>query len=102
MQGRVFIQTRSPDGGSHPLSKEQRTFILCNRRNPRLSMESDTTTTELLKKDNIDIEEPYGGYNSLEDFFPPYSSGRKRQEMDEIEKRKIALRGLHNLINNLG
>lgn len=69
---------------------------------PKLSMESASTTTELLKKDNIDIEEPYGGYNSLEDFFPPYSSGRKRQEMDEIEKRKIALRGLHNLINNLG
>ena len=64
----------------------------------QLSM-GENASSDLLKKDDIEIEDPYGGYDSLEDFFP---RGRKRQEMDEIEKRKIALRGLHNLINNLG
>ncbi|MCH5585045.1 hypothetical protein MK805_08685 [Shimazuella sp. AN120528] len=61
------------------------------------------TTSDNLKIDNIEFEEPYG-YNSFEDFFPSFSNSndRKRQEMDKIEKRKIALRGLHNLINNLG
>jgi hypothetical protein len=61
------------------------------------------TNSDNLKFDNIEFEEPYG-YNSFEDFFPSFSNtnDRKRQEMDKIEKRKIALRGLHNLINNLG
>ncbi|WP_028778266.1 hypothetical protein [Shimazuella kribbensis] len=61
------------------------------------------TSSDNLKIDNIEFEEPYG-YNSFEDFFPSFSNSndRKRQEMDKIEKRKIALRGLHNLINNLG
>jgi predicted N-acyltransferase len=45
----------------------------------------------------------YGDYSSWEDFLTPLSQNkRKRQELDKIEKRKIALRGLHNLINNLG
>lgn len=67
-----------------------------------LTIQSDQSI-DSLKKDSIEFEEPYGGYHSLEDFLPPYSqNGRKRQEIDEIEKRKIALRGLHNLINNLG
>jgi hypothetical protein len=63
----------------------------------------ETTSDNNLKIDNIEFEEPYG-YNSFEDFFPSFSNSndRKRQEMDKIEKRKIALRGLHNLINNLG
>jgi hypothetical protein len=57
---------------------------------------------DALKRDTIEFEEPYG-YSSWEDFVTPYSSNnRKRQEMDQVEKRKIALRGLHNLINNLG
>ncbi|SFI70412.1 hypothetical protein [Thermoflavimicrobium dichotomicum] len=55
-----------------------------------------------LKADTIEFEDAYG-YNQWEDFFTPFShSSRKRQEMNKIEKRKIALRGLHNLINNLG
>ncbi len=62
----------------------------------------DDTTNDTLKSDNIEFEEPYG-YSSFEDFFPSFSGNdRKRQELDKIEKRKIALRGLHNLINNLG
>lgn len=61
------------------------------------------TSADNLKIDTIEFEEPYG-HNGFEDFFPSFSNGndRKRQELDKIEKRKIALRGLHNLINNLG
>jgi hypothetical protein len=61
------------------------------------------TSADNLKIDTIEFEEPYG-YNSFEDFFPSFSNNndRKRQELDKIEKRKVALRGLHNLINNLG
>lgn len=56
-----------------------------------------------LKRDDIEFEDAYGGYNSWEEFLTPFSqNSRKRQEMDKVEKRKIALRGLHNLINNLG
>jgi hypothetical protein len=56
-----------------------------------------------LKRDDIEFEDAYGGYNSWEEFITPFSqNSRKRQEIDKIEKRKIALRGLHNLINNLG
>ncbi|WP_124728584.1 hypothetical protein [Staphylospora marina] len=58
---------------------------------------------EALKKDDIELEDAFGGYNSWEEFMTPFSEGsRKRQEIDKVEKRKIALRGLHNLINNLG
>lgn len=56
-----------------------------------------------LKRDDIEFEDAYGGYSSWEEFLTPFSqNSRKRQEIDKIEKRKIALRGLHNLINNLG
>ncbi|MBA4602869.1 hypothetical protein [Thermoactinomyces mirandus] len=56
-----------------------------------------------LKRDDIELEDAYGGYSSWEEIMTPYSqNNRKRQEIDKIEKRKIALRGLHNLINNLG
>lgn len=59
--------------------------------------------TGSLKSDNIEFEEDPYGYNSWEEFmYPPSQNNRKRQGMDQIEKRKIALRGLHNLINNLG
>lgn len=65
--------------------------------------EPEHTSNDLLKRDNIELEDAYGGYNSWEEFMIPFSeNNRKRQEMDKIEKRKIALRGLHNLINNLG
>jgi hypothetical protein len=53
-----------------------------------------------LKHDEIEFEDPYG-FDSWEEFMHP-PSGRKRQEDDEVKKRKAALRGLHNLINNLG
>lgn len=60
-----------------------------------------TQSSDQLKRDDIEFEDIYGGYSSLEDFLTPQGN-RKRQEMDQVEKRKIALRGLHNLINNLG
>lgn len=63
---------------------------------------STSQNNESLKRDTIEFEEPYG-YNSWEEFVSPYPNGnRKRPEVDQVEKRKIALRGLHNLINNLG
>ncbi|WP_044641416.1 hypothetical protein [Risungbinella massiliensis] len=62
-----------------------------------------STTSDQLKRDDIEFEDAYGGYSSWEEFLTPFSQGnRKRQEMDKLEKRKLALRGLHNLINNLG
>jgi hypothetical protein len=84
----------------NPESMEMEDFLDQNEEdNENVEMNSDNN----LKIDNIEFEEPYG-YNSFEDFFPSFSNSndRKRQEMDKIEKRKIALRGLHNLINNLG
>jgi hypothetical protein len=67
------------------------------------SSQSDTSSGDALKRDNIEFVDAYGDYSSWEDFLTPLSQNkRKRQELDKIEKRKIALRGLHNLINNLG
>ncbi|TCS95489.1 hypothetical protein [Hazenella coriacea] len=65
--------------------------------------EESPETNDSLKRDNIEFEDAYGGYRSWEEFLTPFSqNNRKRQEIDQIEKRKIALRGLHSLINNLG
>jgi hypothetical protein len=65
--------------------------------------QSETSSSDALKRDNIEFVDAYGDYSSWEDFLTPLSqNSRKRQELDKIEKRKIALRGLHNLINNLG
>ncbi len=66
------------------------------------TQEEQNNSSHPLKRDTIEFEDAYG-YNQWEDFFTPFShSSRKRQELNKIEKRKIALRGLHNLINNLG
>lgn len=51
-----------------------------------------------LKKDDIDISDPFG--QSYDELFTPFSGGNSQEE--NLEKRKLALRGLHNLINNLG
>jgi hypothetical protein len=70
---------------------------------PENDPEEIKSPTNELKRDNIEFEDAYGGYSSWEEFLTQFSHGnRKRQEMDKLEKRKIALRGLHNLINNLG
>ncbi|SDY36642.1 hypothetical protein [Thermoactinomyces sp. DSM 45892] len=68
-----------------------------NDSNPLASQQNNG-----LKADEIEFEDAYG-YNSWEEFLTPISqNNRKRQELDQIEKRKLALRGLHNLIDNLG
>ncbi|SDX28068.1 hypothetical protein SAMN05444487_11358 [Marininema mesophilum] len=51
-----------------------------------------------LKRDSIDIEDPFG--QSYEDLQEPFAQNNPQSE--QLEKRKLALRGLHNLINNLG
>ncbi|MFD1397648.1 FAD-dependent oxidoreductase [Kroppenstedtia eburnea] len=51
-----------------------------------------------LKKDELDISDPFG--QSYDEFLTPFSGGNPQDE--QLEKRKLALRGLHNLINNLG
>lgn len=51
-----------------------------------------------LKKDDISIEDPFG--QSYDEIIGPF--GEKNSEEEQLEKRKLALRGLHNLINNLG
>lgn len=49
-----------------------------------------------LKQDHIEFEDPYG--QSYEEFMEPFHNEQDKQ----LERRKLALRGLHNLINNLG
>ncbi|OYD07920.1 FAD-dependent oxidoreductase [Paludifilum halophilum] len=58
------------------------------------------SSSDTLKRDEIDIEDPFG--QSYEEFMGPFSSSSGNPESEEVERRKIALRGLHNLINNLG
>jgi hypothetical protein len=85
-------------GGGHPSIQPFSRPASQKEPDPDSSGNQDT-----LKKDDIELEDAYGGYNSWEEFLTPFSEGtRKRQELDKVEKRKIALRGLHNLINNLG
>ncbi len=55
-------------------------------------------SNEGLKKDELDISDPFG--ESYDELFTPFS-GSDPQDV-QLEKRKLALRGLHNLINNLG
>jgi hypothetical protein len=92
-------QPEEPKPAPSYLNKDEPTFE--SNFEDDFANHQETPATEPLKRDTIEFEEPFG--NSWEDFLPPYSQGnRKRQELDKIEKRKIALRGLHNLINQLG
>ncbi|QKG85818.1 hypothetical protein GXN76_16040 [Kroppenstedtia pulmonis] len=61
----------------------------------RNSMTSDT-----FKRDTFDVEDTFG--QSYEDFMGPFGSYAYSPEKEQLERRKLALRGLHNLINNLG
>lgn len=61
----------------------------------RNSMTSDT-----FKRDTFDVEDTFG--QSYEDFMGPFGSYSYSPEKEQLERRKLALRGLHNLINNLG
>ena len=87
--------------GMQPFSKEEHTETQ-QPEYPFNTTENDESASNL-KRDDIEFEDAYGGYSSWEEIMTPYSqNSRKRQEIDKIEKRKIALRGLHNLINNMG
>ncbi|MBA4494107.1 hypothetical protein ACFO25_10845 [Paenactinomyces guangxiensis] len=110
----TWEEPQTPDGQENknssfdgPLFEHSTPKIQPFKRQPFQKDTPPQSETELnndhLKRDDIEFEDAYGGYSSLEDFLTPFSqNSRKRQEMDKIEKRKIALRGLHNLINNLG
>lgn len=91
-------------GGHQPSVQpfSQETDHAQKNESPLKKTENDDPETSL-KRDEIELEDAYGDYSSWEEIMTPYSqNNRKRQEIDKIEKRKIALRGLHNLINNLG
>lgn len=82
---------RSQRNGQQPfMNQEAARHILRNTSRP-------SSQEQGLKRDNIDIEDPYG--QSYEDFMEPFRSSSPDHQ---LEKRKLALRGLHNLINNLG
>jgi len=79
-------------------TKERTSFLQQDAARQVLEQSAPKNT---LKRDSIDFEDAYG-YSSWDDLFTPFSNSSKRQEIQQIEKRKLALRGLHNLINNLG
>ncbi len=114
-----LIEWEKPPSTMHDTQETERPYEESNYNEPFLNStpqmqpfqqepfqkepEAEHTGNDLLKRDDIELEDAYGDYNSWEEFMIPFSeNNRKRQEMDKIEKRKIALRGLHNLINNLG
>jgi hypothetical protein len=83
---------------SPPVQPKERTSFL---QQDAARQVLEQSAPSVLKRDSIDFEDAYG-YNSWDDLFAPFSNSSKRQEVHQIEKRKLALRGLHNLINNLG
>ncbi|BCU83408.1 hypothetical protein JIR001_31910 [Polycladomyces abyssicola] len=82
-----------------PIQSKERTSFL--QQDAARQVLEQSAPKNALKRDSIDFEDAYG-YSSWDDLFTPFSNSSKRQEFQQIEKRKLALRGLHNLINNLG
>jgi hypothetical protein len=82
-----------------PIQSKERTSFL--QQDAARQVLEQSAPKNALKRDSIDFEDAYG-YSSWDDLFTPFSNSAKRQEFQQIEKRKLALRGLHNLINNLG
>jgi hypothetical protein len=82
-----------------PIQPKERTSFL--QQDAARQVLEQSAPKNALKRDSIDFEDAYG-YSSWDDLFTPFSNSSKRQEFQQIEKRKLALRGLHNLINNLG
>ena len=79
--------------------REKKKVSFIEREQARMILEQSSSAP--LKKDAIQLEDPYG-YNAWEDIMP-FSKGKENKSaLDASEKRKIALRGLRNLINNLG
>lgn len=92
-----------PDGSSGVQSFGNEEKIEAQQPFSAFQTNESNESASSLKRDDIEFEDAYGGYSSWEEIMTPYSqNSRKRQEIDKIEKRKIALRGLHNLINNMG
>lgn len=65
-----------------------------------LKQSIQTKQTDGLKQDYIDFEDPYGS-NSWEDLSNPFEDDNGANDL-QTRKRKLALRGLNSLINNLG
>ncbi|MCS1352691.1 hypothetical protein [Mechercharimyces sp. CAU 1602] len=74
-----------------PIQREPRQESI--RKPPPLKKAQESS----LKRDSIEVEDPFG-YNAHEDYSDPFD----RESSMSQEKRKVALRGLHSLINNLG
>lgn len=79
--------------------REKRRSSFIEKEEIRMILEQSAGSP--LKREAIQLEDPYG-YNAWEDIMP-FSKGKGNNEiLDASEKRRIALRGLRNLINNLG
>lgn len=78
-----------------PIKREQESIIPLQEAARQILKQ---TENDGLKQDHIDFEDPYGS-NSWEELHSPFEN----EESDlQLEKRKLALRGLNSLINNLG
>ncbi|GGE06063.1 hypothetical protein GCM10011571_03980 [Marinithermofilum abyssi] len=80
-----------------PSARKSASFMGEEEARRILKQSSSGDSGDTLKRDTIELEDPYG-YDSYEDFLTPFANA----EVEKLEKRKLALRGLHNLINNLG
>ncbi|MDR6225373.1 hypothetical protein [Desmospora profundinema] len=91
-------ETRPERESSSPPKRDgQQSFMNQEAARHILRNTTQSSQEQGLKRDSIDIEDPYG--QSYEDFMEPFHGSSQDQQ---LEKRKLALRGLHNLINNLG
>ena len=80
------------------LEREKKKVSFIEREQARMILEQSSNP---LKREAIQLEDPYG-YNAWEDIMP-FSKGKENNStLNASEKRQIALRGLRNLINNLG
>lgn len=84
---------------AHPDSeRENKKISFIEREQARKILEQSSNP---LKREAIQLEDPYG-YNAWEDIMPFSKGKQSTSELDASEKRQLALRGLRNLINNLG
>ncbi|PTX62414.1 glucose inhibited division protein A [Melghirimyces profundicolus] len=103
LQGR---RRKTEESASLPFARHQRTteddtssdFAPSFKQEAARNVLKNSGQSDALKKDDISIEDPFG--QSYDEFLGPFSTENSQDE--QLEKRKLALRGLHNLINNLG
>jgi Glucose inhibited division protein A len=97
-QGPASSRSGNRPADSEP-ERDKKRISFIEREQARMILEQSSSTP--LKREAIQLEDPYG-YNAWEDIMP-FSRGKENKTaLDASEKRKIALRGLRNLINNLG